>query len=73
MMINIRKQETELWEAADLLRADSFIFGGNTYCYNCGKSIYNGMKKCPYCEIHEQMLKFSEKPLTLGSKAARGC
>ena len=21
------------------------------YCYNCGKSIYNGMKKCPYCEI----------------------
>ena len=21
------------------------------YCYNCGKSIYNGIKKCPYCEI----------------------
>ena len=20
------------------------------YCYNCGKKIYNGMKKCPYCE-----------------------
>lgn len=21
------------------------------YCYNCGKQIYNGMQKCPYCDI----------------------
>lgn len=21
------------------------------YCYNCGKKIYNGMGKCPYCDV----------------------
>lgn len=31
-MINIRKLETELWEAADLLRADSKVTSQEDYC-----------------------------------------
>lgn len=30
------------------------------YCYNCGKNIYNGMKKCPCCETEIDHAEITE-------------
>ena len=30
------------------------------YCYNCGMNIYNGMKKCPCCEIEIDHAEIAE-------------